>query len=140
MSEVMVFSVAGRYAGTFDMLLTSPLFPGRVVLADWKTSRSGIYGETALQLEAYHKADFYVDENGVDQPMESLGITDHWGIWIPDVSKSKYQVYPMASGPEVFKTFQVCATNARRTSGPKGSAGDLSTLKGEPLTAPRRAA
>lgn len=126
LTETVCYSIKGRYAGTLDMVVTSDLFPGKVILADWKTSRSGIYGEAALQLAAYGNSDFYVDEAGVDHPTSELGITDHWGIWIrPD----GYDVYPLDSSPDTFRTFQYVATVARRSKG-------LMELKGSPLQRP----
>ena len=103
-------------------------------LADWKTSRSGIYGETALQLEAYSRADAYVDKAGVDQPVADLGITDHVAIW---VRSDGYDVYPMTHNDEVFRTFQYVAENARRTGGKERP---LDALKGAPLYLPGVAA
>jgi hypothetical protein len=130
LTETVVYSLRGRYAGTLDMVVTSDLLPGRVILADWKTSRSGIYGEAALQLSAYANADFYVDEAGVDQPVESLGITDHWGIWIrPD----GYDVLPLDASEETFKFFQYISVVARRSKG-------LLDLRGKPLQRPNGAA
>ena len=127
LTETSVFSVRGGYAGTFDMVVTSDLMPGLVALADWKTSRSGIYGETALQLSAYENAEFYQGPDGIDHAMSELGINATWGIWI---RSDGYSVYPMERGPEVFKTFQYVATVARRTG--KG----LDALKGEELFRP----
>lgn len=40
-----------------------------LAILDVKTSRSGIFGETALQLAGYRYADVYVDEHGDEQPM-----------------------------------------------------------------------
>jgi hypothetical protein len=39
------------------------------LLIDLKTNRSGIFGETALQLAGYRHADTYLDEDGNEQPM-----------------------------------------------------------------------
>lgn len=64
-----------HYAGTFDMYATSPfLADGKLVQIDLKTSK-GVYGETALQLAAYAKAEFYVDDNGDEQPMPEVHAT-----------------------------------------------------------------
>jgi hypothetical protein len=48
-----------RYAGTFDMVIRIPWFGDDPVIADIKTSRSGVYGETAFQLAAYANAEKY---------------------------------------------------------------------------------
>lgn len=126
LTETVCYSIKGRYAGTLDMVITSDLCPGKVILGDWKTSRSGIYGEAALQLSAYGNSDYYVDGAGIDHPTSELGITDHWGIWIrPD----GYDVYSLDNSADVFRTFQYVATVARRSKG-------LMELKGAPLPRP----
>lgn len=133
-TETSVYHVRGNYAGTLDMAFRSALFPGKVFLGDWKTSRSGIYGETALQLEAYSRADAYVDADGFDQSVSDLGITDHVAIW---VRSDGYDVFPMSRGDDVFRTFQYVAEVARRTGGKDRP---LDALKGAPLYLPGVAA
>jgi hypothetical protein len=113
LTETTVFNVQRHYAGTLDMVVTSdlPEHAGKVILADWKTSRSGIYDEAALQLSAYGNAECYIDAQGVEQPMAALGVTDHWGVWIrPD----GYDVYPLDRSESTFLFFQYIATVARR--------------------------
>ena len=59
------------YAGTFDADVTVGAgdLAGKRGLVDWKTAK-GVYGENALQLAAYARADFYLDPNdGTEQPM-----------------------------------------------------------------------
>lgn len=139
LSECTVWSERGFYGGTLDGVATSEVWDAhpqggagvekRVILFDWKTSRSGIYGETALQLAAYANADFYIAD-GADHPMEDLGITDHWAVWI---RSDGYSVYPMVRSAEVFRTFQFVATVARRTEGPDRP---LDQLKGAELFLP----
>jgi hypothetical protein len=130
LTETTVFSVKHGYAGTLDMVITSrkldELMGGkRVALADWKTSRSGIYGEAALQLSAYGNADFYQADDGLDYPVADLGITDHLGVWIrPD----GYDVYPLDRSEETFKFFRFAQTVARRMKDD-----GLGNLKGESL-------
>ena len=129
-TETSVWNERGRYAGTLDLVFTTPRLPGQVILADWKTSRSGIFGETALQLSAYENADYYIGADGEDHPMSDLGITACWGIWI---KSDDYVLYPMERGPEVFRTFQFVATVARRT---EGRPSPLMALRGEPIREP----
>ncbi len=128
LTETTVYNVRGGYAGTLDMVVTSDLYPGQVFLADWKTSRSGIYDEAALQLAAYGHAEFYVGADGVDHPMSELGVTDYWGVWI---RSDGYDVYPLDCGDESFKFFQYIATVARRARALKES-----PLKGAMLDRP----
>lgn len=102
--------------GTFDLVFTTPLFPGRAFLADIKTSRA-VYGDNALQLEAYSRADFYVGEGGGEVPMAELGITDHVVI---HVEENNYHVVEMQSGDEVWGTFLHAAGIAAAMDGPRG--------------------
>ncbi|PXY16485.1 hypothetical protein, partial [Prauserella flavalba] len=73
--EITVMSHRHGYAGTLDGIFDFPLgVPGYPqecprLLVDLKTNRSGIFGETALQLAGYRYADTYVDDNGDEQPM-----------------------------------------------------------------------
>lgn len=74
--EAVVMSHTHGYAGTLDLIADLPA-RGRCLI-DLKTSRSGIFGETALQLACYRYADTYVDDQGAEQPMipvdEVLGL------------------------------------------------------------------
>lgn len=73
--EFAVMSHTYGYAGTGDSILDFPNglkgfdMPVPRLLCDIKTNRSGIFGETALQLAGYRYADVYLDENGDEQPM-----------------------------------------------------------------------
>lgn len=63
------------YAGTFDLVATSPhLADGKPVMIDLKTS-NGVYGETALQTAAYSRFEFYLDKDGNEQPMPQVHAT-----------------------------------------------------------------
>lgn len=60
------------YAGTFDLIGTSPrLADGKPTMIDLKTS-NGVYGETALQVAAYSRFEFYLDQDGNEQPMPEI--------------------------------------------------------------------
>lgn len=64
--EGVVMSHAHGYAGTLDLIAD---IAGERWLLDIKTSRSGIFGETALQLAGYRYADTYVTESGTEVDM-----------------------------------------------------------------------
>lgn len=128
-SESPGCNVELRYAGTLDLIFTSELFPGRVFLADWKTGK-GVYGDTALQLEAYSRFDFLVDEHGSELPMDQYGVTDHVVV---HVRSDGYSVVGMESGDRVWDTFQAVAECARRTRGD-----ELTMLRGDELYLPGR--
>ncbi|WP_137843822.1 hypothetical protein [Microbacterium sp. 2FI] len=104
------------YGGTFDVVFTTPLFPDRVFLGDIKTGK-GVYGDNALQLEAYSRADFYIDEHESEVPMSDLGITDHVVIHLEEGS---YHVVEMEHGDEVFASFETAVSMARLFDGPRG--------------------
>lgn len=110
LTETVVYNLSEGYAGTLDMVVTSDLLPGEVILADWKTSGSGIYNEAALQLAAYRHAEGYVADDG-DRPFADLGVTRAWGVWIRD---DGWDVFPLETGPEEFETFLSVAGVARR--------------------------
>ena len=70
--EFVIASYRYGYAGTSDLIadLWDPEEERFVRwLLDLKTTRSGIFGETALQLAAYRHADVYIDADGNEQPM-----------------------------------------------------------------------
>lgn len=73
LTERTVANRTFRYAGRFDVL---GIMAGERWLLDVKTSRS-VYGDTALQVAAYARAEFYVD--GVDDevplpPVDRIGV------------------------------------------------------------------
>lgn len=123
-TETVVGHRRWRYAGKLDFVAD---FPGRGRrICDFKTTRSGIYGETALQLAAYLNAEKYVDTNQDEQDMAALQVADDigYGIWI---RADGYDVLPLQIGPDTFKAFLHVATVARR-------ARTLRSLVGEALT------
>lgn len=67
--EFSCVSYRWGYAGTADLCAELTIDGQRVVvLADLKTSRSGIFGETALQLAAYRYADKWVVDGKEQDP------------------------------------------------------------------------
>lgn len=107
------------WAGTFDLLATSPLLmsaeeitAGHVVQIDLKTSK-GVYGETAMQTAAYSKAEFYMDSDGNEQPMPTVLRTyvAHVTPMDRDGEHARYEgrplgtsLYPLAASPEDIET------------------------------------
>lgn len=96
--ERTVISYHWGYAGTLDMIYELP--SGQVVLADIKTTRSGIYGETALQLAAYRYAECVLDQ-GQDRPM--IDVDSCAAIW---VRADGYSVFPVRADEDTFKDFR----------------------------------
>lgn len=105
--EATVASRKWGYCGTLDSVLDIPGH-GRMI-ADIKTSRSGIYPETALQLAAYRFAEVYLDGDQ-ERPMDELGIQGALGIW---VRADGYDVLPVDAGEDQFRKFLHIAVSAR---------------------------
>ena len=106
LTEVTVISYRHGYAGTLDMVMDTD---NRRILADIKTTRSGIYGETALQLAAYRYADNYINpETGGEEAFPQ--VDDTWAIW---VRADGYSVIPLDTSPAVFDDFRRVAAVAR---------------------------
>lgn len=110
LTETVVGSRKWKYCGTLDGVYRLP--DGRVVISDWKTTRSGIFGEVALQLSAYANADSYIGPDGEEHPMSELGITGGIAVWI---RADDYDVYEVDISDRVFQTFLHVATVARRS-------------------------
>ncbi|ALJ20401.1 hypothetical protein [Microbacterium sp. No. 7] len=115
-TEAAICNLDAPYGGTLDLIFTSPLFPGRVFLADIKTSRA-VYGETALQLEGYARADFYIGEGGGEVDLAGIGITDHVVIHLEE---ERYHVIEMEKGDLVWSIFHAALGVARAMDGPRG--------------------
>ena len=100
------FSVASPkygYAGSGDLIadLAAP-DDGEAArwLLDIKTTRSGIFGETALQLAAYRYAEHLVDTTGVVGPLPEVQRTG--AVW---VRADGYSLHPVAAGPDEHRAF-----------------------------------
>jgi hypothetical protein len=96
--ERPVFSRRHRYGGTFD--LVADLGDGHRWLLDWKTNKSGPFGDTAFQLAAYRYAEFYLDDDGAEVPMPPI---DQCGVvWL---RADGYELYPYEANAMVFREF-----------------------------------
>jgi hypothetical protein len=112
MSEASVYNREHSYAGTLDALLR---LPDRTVagiranggpdlsglgLVDYKTNKSGIFPETALQLAAYRHAEFVGLPDGSEIPMPRVD----WcaALWVTDTG---YQLIPINAGHLAFEYF-----------------------------------
>lgn len=108
LTEALVGSRRWNYCGTLDIVADLP--DGRRVIADIKTSRSGIFAETVLQLAAYRFAEFYVDSDGNEQSMSDLGITGALAVW---VRADGYDVYDLPADAAQHNKFLHIAVGAR---------------------------
>lgn len=126
--ETVVMSHRHGYAGTLDLAaeIVLPDLGEVLALLDVKTSRSGIFGETALQLAAYRHADVYVDADGAEQPMPEFGAV--LGL---HVRGDGYSLLPIEAGPVQLREFLYAREVGRFAK--ETSRGYI----GEPLTPPR---
>ena len=131
--EKVVYSETHRHVGTCD-LIADVLLPdmpeydhiGRDEhgysrgLLDWKTSRSGIFGEVALQLVAYRHSEFLIVSDDEVIPMPEVDFTA--GIHVrPD----GYSFVPLETGPDVYRDFLYVKETARVVAGLKELVGDV---------------
>lgn len=107
MVERTVYSPTHRYCGTLDLVADlddpdDPDGPQQRWLIDLLTSRSGVFGEKALQVTGYLHADFWVGEDGAEYPMADLGIDRCGVLWLrPD----GYDLVPIAADEAAFRSF-----------------------------------
>lgn len=135
--EAVVYSEARRHVGTLD-LIADVLLPDMPQydhiprgedgfargLLDWKTSRSGIFGEVALQLTPYRFSDFLVLPDGEVTHMPDVDFCA--GIHLrPD----GYTFVPLECTEDVYRDFLYVKEVARIVDG-------LRDLVGEPIVPP----
>jgi hypothetical protein len=137
--EAVVYSETNRHVGTADLIgrVLLPDMPEydhiprdddgySVGLFDWKTSRSGIFGDVALQLAPYRHSEFLVHpETGEAIPMPEIGFTA--GIHLrPD---GTYSFVPLETDEDVYRDFLYVKEVARISAG-------LRDLVGDPIVPP----
>ncbi len=94
--EVVVVNYSHGWAGTLDLIaeITTPAGERETWLLDIKTGEKGIFPETALQLAAYRNAEFFVDNDGNEQPMitvdntGAIHVTADDAVLVPTVSEA----------------------------------------------------
>lgn len=99
--EFSCISYKWGYAGTADLCawVQLPDHGRALLLMDLKTSRSGIFGETALQLAAYRHADVWAVD-GTEIPPEEVQYCA--GI---HVRADGYDLVPVAADEQEYKDF-----------------------------------
>jgi len=95
--EAIVMSHKHGMAGTLDLIADLEGL-GRGII-DLKTSRSGVFGETALQLAGYRFAETYVDEKtGAEVPMIPVDFAA-----AVHVRANGYELIPVQAGREQYR-------------------------------------
>lgn len=96
--EQTVWSDTHSYAGSFDAVMK---IGGEVVGADWKTTRSGVHAEVAIQLSAYRYADYILNPEGG----EDLEIPAWDGGAVLHVRPEGWKLVPVKCDEEIFEYF-----------------------------------
>jgi hypothetical protein len=132
--ERTVYSAQHHYCGTFDLIaeLLDPDDPEpdpeqrqrQTWLLDVKTSRSGIFGETALQLAAYRFAEVWIDEDGAQFEMPEVDLCG--GV---HVRADGYDLIPLEVEPLQHRQFLYVQQVAQFMAGAR-------ELVGEPVASP----
>lgn len=122
LTETSVISRKWQYGGTLDIVAE---LGGKRWLLDFKTNKSGPFGETAFQLAAYRYADAWI-KDGEEQPPAEV---DECGVvWL---RQDGYDLHPFHADHSVFRQFLYIAQCAR-------AADDCRDYKGDPLLPPVR--
>jgi len=135
--ETVVYSETHRHVGTLD-LIADVLLPDMPEydhiardddgysrgLFDWKTSKSGIFGEVALQLAPYRFSEFMLLDDGTTVEMPQVDFCA--GIHLrPD----GYSCVPLVCDRDVYRDFLYVKETARIVAG-------LRDLVGDPIEPP----
>lgn len=129
--ERVVINRRWRYMGRFDLCANFPEY-GRGLL-DIKTSRSGVFAETALQLEGYANAETMIaghtdDGQAIEEPMPDLD----W-IGAVHVRADGFDVYRFERRPDTFRVFLYAKQVGEWLDWKDGSA---ASIKSDSLPAP----
>jgi hypothetical protein len=95
--ERPILNATWRYAGTVDLIAQ---IGADVWLLDWKTGRSGIYPDAALQLSAYANAEWIYGEAGELEPMPKVARAA--AVWL---RADGYEVHELEIGANTFASF-----------------------------------
>lgn len=101
--EASVYNRTEQYAGTLDAIVR---IGGQTLVLDYKTARTGIYPEVALQLAAYRNAEFIGLPDGSEAPMPK--VDGAAALWIRDIADGDFlpEYFPYVdTGKPVFDAF-----------------------------------
>lgn len=128
LSETAVVNRSVPYAGTLDLVGD---MLGQRWLLDWKTGKS-VYPETALQLAAYARAEFYLEEKR-EQPLAEIGIERGAVVHL---RSDGFDVYPMDISQRSYSLFRYVAVVAQWCGWDKENGSKIDQLKGAALLPP----
>lgn len=123
LTEAIVLNRRFGYMGTLDVIAQ---IHGRTWLLDYKTARSGVFGENGLQLAAYRNAETYLVGDTLEE--KPLPVVERTGVlWL---RADGYDLVPVEAGAEEFRIFLYALGIARWR--------DSENVVGEALAAPAR--
>lgn len=139
--EAVVYSETRRHVGTLD-LIADVLLPDMPEydhiergddgyargLLDWKTGKSGIFGDVAMQLSPYRFSEYLIQADGevIDMPPVDFCAGIH-------IRQDNYTFVPLLCGEEQYRDFLYIKEVARIQAG-------LRDLVGEPIEPPTASA
>lgn len=125
--------------GTFDLIARSPkINDGRPFMTDWKSSNN-VYGDVALQLAPYSRADGYLGDDGELHPLPEITYNMVWHITRHGVNAHPVSINA-AEIDQAFEWFKAAYTTYKNATARKNRlrpalqdfpAGFYDTLKGE---------
>ena len=112
--EATIFSVEYQYAGTADLIVVlrsaapvPPALRGRTAVIDWKSGK--VYPEVALQLTAYSRGDFVVNEEGEDEDLPAIDL----GVVVQLPESGIWAARPVELSDDIFRAFVALRTLAK---------------------------
>lgn len=111
--EFVAVSHKYGYAGTADLIADFPTLNKRL-LCDLKTNRSGVFGETALQLAAYRYADTHDDEPAIEVD----------GCAVIHIRADGADLVPVTAGEKQHRDFRYVQMVKRFCDGSRDLVGD----------------
>jgi len=112
--EGVVISRKYRYMGTFDLL--AHIDGLGLALLDIKTSRTGIFPETALQIAAYRYAESFLDADGNEVEMPPVDFTG--AVW---VRADGWDLHPVRADEAAFNQFRYCRETKKFVDAERGT-------------------
>jgi hypothetical protein len=110
--EAVVANRQWRYMGTLD--LVARLADGKTWLLDWKTSASGVWPESALQLAGYANCDFHLGPQGEELPLPPIDAAGC--VWL---RADGYDLVPVDISEQTFRVFLYAQQLARFVHEPR---------------------
>lgn len=123
LAEAIVVNRRFGYMGTLDMIGALTAVGDETWLVDYKTTRSGVFDENALQIAGYRFCETYIGAGGIERPLPKVDRTAV--LWI---RADGYDLVPVEAGLDEFRVFLYALGIAKWR--------ETNDVIGEALTAP----